>query len=491
MIEKNTLNLKENTQAAPKSNSTLIAQPWRILVVDDDADIQSVTRLILANIVFKNRPIELISAYSAAEARDILTTQKNIAVALLDVVMETDDAGLELVKIIRNELHNNVIRIILRTGQPGHAPEESVIIDYDINDYKSKNELTAQKLFTAVVAALRAYETIVSLNKTRNGLEKILLSTDSLFKIQSMHEFSSGILTQLSSFLDCKPQGIICIEENTAQKCPPANALAENMKITAVTDEFECCLKCNLDGSCGHSELAQLIQLASSKREHQFAGNYSAFYLETSAVKATIALVCSEHVIDSSDQTLLEVFTSKISIALENAVHYQKMVSLEKAAVTDFLTGLYNRRQLLRLGIPLLAEANRNNPLTVSIINIDFFKLINEKYGHDLGDVVLKQVGQLMLSHFREKDLVSRYGGKEFCIIAPSLPANKAFVLFDNFRQLLENTEIEILPNEKIKVTVSIGITTDLCPNLDDMIAAAESLLYQAKSAGRNCVFVR
>jgi diguanylate cyclase (GGDEF)-like protein len=306
-----------------------------------------------------------------------------------------------------------------------------------------------------------------------------------------MHEFSSGILTQLSSFLDCKPQGIICIEENTAQKCTPANALAENMKITAVTDEFECCLKCNLDGSCGHSELAQLIQLASSKREHQFAGNYSAFYLETSAVKATIALVCSEHVIDSSDQTLLEVFTSKISIALENAVHYQKMVSLEKAAVTDFLTGLYNRRQLLRLGIPLLAEANRNNPLTVSIINIDFFKLINEKYGHDLGDVVLKQVGQLMLSHFREEDLVSRYGGKEFCIIAPSLPANKAFVLFDNFRQLLENTEIEIMPNEKIKVTVSIGITTDLCPNLDDMIAAAESLLYQAKSAGRNCVFVR
>ena len=125
MIEKNTLNLKENTQAAPKSNSTLIAQPWRILVVDDDADIQSVTRLILANIVFKNRPIELISAYSAAEARDILSTQKNIAVALLDVVMETDDAGLELVKIIRNELHNNVIRIILRTGQ---SPEKNPLI---------------------------------------------------------------------------------------------------------------------------------------------------------------------------------------------------------------------------------------------------------------------------------------------------------------------------------------------------------------------------
>ena len=489
MIEKNTLNLKANTPTTAKSTSSLLAQPWRVLVVDDDADIQSVTRLILANVVFKNRPIELISAHSAAEARDILTKQTNIAVVLLDVVMETDDAGLELVKIIRDELRNNAIRIILRTGQPGHAPEERVIIDYDINDYKSKNELTAQKLFTTVVAALRTYETIVSLNKTRTGLEKILQSSDSLFKVQSMHEFSSGILTQLSSFLDCKPQGIICIEETINQSYTPATA--DNMKITAVTNEFECCLKCNLDGSCGHSELTELIQRAFAKREHQFAGNYSAFYLKTGAAKATIALVCSEHAIDSSDQMLLEVFTSKISIALENAVHYQKMVSLEKAAVTDFLTGLHNRRQLLRLGIPLLACANRKNPLAVSIINIDFFKLINEKYGHDLGDVVLKKVGQVMLSHFREQDLVSRYGGKEFCIIAPALPANDAFLLFDGFRQVLENTAIDIRPNESIHVTVSIGVTTDLCPNLDDMIAAAESLLYQAKSSGRNCVVVR
>ena len=120
MIEKNTLNLKANTPTTAKSTSSLLAQPWRVLVVDDDADIQSVTRLILANVVFKNRPIELISAHSAAEARDILTKQTNIAVVLLDVVMETDDAGLELVKIIRDELRNNAIRIILRTGQPGH-----------------------------------------------------------------------------------------------------------------------------------------------------------------------------------------------------------------------------------------------------------------------------------------------------------------------------------------------------------------------------------
>jgi CheY-like chemotaxis protein len=177
MTEKKPLNLKVPVSHVTPSivNSHT---PWRVLVVDDDADVHAVSRLILTKIVFKHRPVELLSAYSAAEARELLTREENIAVILLDVVMETEDAGLRLVKTIREELKNNEVRIILRTGQPGQAPEERVIIDYDINDYKAKNELTAQKLFTAVIAALRAYETIVSLNKTRRGLEKILHSSD-------------------------------------------------------------------------------------------------------------------------------------------------------------------------------------------------------------------------------------------------------------------------------------------------------------------------
>ena len=213
--------------------------------------------------------------------------------------------------------------------------------------------------------------------------------------------------------------------------------------------------------------------------------------MDTNESNAAIVLVCSEDVIDIHDRQLLEVFTSKISIALANAIHYQKMITFEKASTTDFLTGLNNRRQLLRLGAPLLALANRNNCLAVAMIDIDFFKRVNDEYGHDAGDIVLQKVGEMMNERFRQMDFIARYGGEEFCILAPSLTTKQAFELFDNFRDSVAHTGIKISESQTIKITLSIGVTTDLCFDLDDMIAAADYLLYRAKHNGRNCVVAK
>ena len=133
-------------------------RPWKLLIVDDDDDVHSMTRLALRTVHYRNRPLQLISAYSAAEGFEALQQHPDTAIVLLDVVMETDDAGLVLANRIRNELKNGLVRIVLRTGQPGQAPEEQVIIDYDINDYKTKTDLTSRKLFVLIVAALRTYE---------------------------------------------------------------------------------------------------------------------------------------------------------------------------------------------------------------------------------------------------------------------------------------------------------------------------------------------
>ncbi len=138
------------------------ATPWRILVVDDEAGIHGITRMILRDYEFDKRPIELISAFSGREARDKLQNVDHIALVLLDVVMECDDEGLRLVNFIRDDLGNRDMRIILRTGHPGFAPETEVIVDYDINDYLSKAELSASRLLTSVVVALRSYRDIVS-----------------------------------------------------------------------------------------------------------------------------------------------------------------------------------------------------------------------------------------------------------------------------------------------------------------------------------------
>ncbi len=122
--------------------------PWKILVVDDEEGVHQVTTLALKNFTFDNRKLKLLHAYSAAQALDILAEHPNLAIVLLDVVMESEHAGLRLVKTIREDLKNMTTRIVLRTGQPGQAPEREVIQNYDINGYKTKTELTANKLFT-------------------------------------------------------------------------------------------------------------------------------------------------------------------------------------------------------------------------------------------------------------------------------------------------------------------------------------------------------
>ncbi|KAA0596995.1 signal transduction histidine kinase/HPt (histidine-containing phosphotransfer) domain-containing protein [Azospirillum lipoferum] len=139
------------------------APPWAVLVVDDESDVHAMTGLLLADVTFQRRRLDLISSFTAADARNVLERRRDIAVVLLDVVMEEDDSGLKLVRWIRDELGNRDVRIILRTGQPGQAPQRDVIVDYDINDYKPKADLSVESLFTAVIAALRAFDQIQSI----------------------------------------------------------------------------------------------------------------------------------------------------------------------------------------------------------------------------------------------------------------------------------------------------------------------------------------
>lgn len=144
--------------------------PWKMIIVDDEEDVHWITRRVLRDYHFANRGLEFISAYSGQEAKQLLRDHPDAALILLDVVMETDDTGLQIVRFIREELNNDLIRIVLRTGQPGKAPERQIITEFDINDYKEKTELTADKLFSMVTASLRTYQLAATLNKNNQKL---------------------------------------------------------------------------------------------------------------------------------------------------------------------------------------------------------------------------------------------------------------------------------------------------------------------------------
>lgn len=150
------------------------APGWKLLIVDDEPEMHGVTRMALSGLRFAGRPLQFLSAHSGEEACALLAADPEIAVVLLDVVMETDDAGLRVVRHVRDTLGNHSVRIVLRTGQAGQAPERQVILDYDINDYKEKTELTAAKLTTSVVAALRAWQSIQEVLRLNRDLAALV-----------------------------------------------------------------------------------------------------------------------------------------------------------------------------------------------------------------------------------------------------------------------------------------------------------------------------
>lgn len=153
----------DEIQFAEETEDERPESSWKILIVDDEAEVHEITKLALDDVTFEGRSLSFISAYSARQAKALTQAYPDIAIIFLDVVMETEDAGLALINYVRTEQDNSTTRIILRTGQPGQAPEDIVVVNYGIDDYKTKTELTARKLLISVITALRTYSVMVQM----------------------------------------------------------------------------------------------------------------------------------------------------------------------------------------------------------------------------------------------------------------------------------------------------------------------------------------
>jgi response regulator RpfG family c-di-GMP phosphodiesterase len=201
------------SQAAP--------QPWTVLIVDDEQGLHDVTRLVLKRLRFDGRPLRLLSAYSAAQARTLLEQHPDIAVAVVDVVMENDQAGLELVMDMRSRFGLALTRIILRTGNPGMAPEREVIQHFQIDDYRDKTELTADRLYTAVYTALRAYQSMQALQQTATGLETIIRAVGATDERIEPDRFHADVLGHLAEMLPEAASTLLVRDDATGDGGPP------------------------------------------------------------------------------------------------------------------------------------------------------------------------------------------------------------------------------------------------------------------------------
>lgn len=293
--------------------------PWHVLVVDDEEDVHAVTKLVLQDLEYAGRPVALHHAYSGEEAKVMLDRFPDTALILLDVVMECDNAGLLLVEHIRNERKNKMVRIILRTGQPGQAPERRVIRDYDINDYKSKTEFTATKLYTTALTALRAYEDIVTVDLSRRGLEKILAAASSLFAERSMQLFASGVLTQISALLGVGREGILCVYQGGF-----AESSSGDLYVLASAGGFEQISGALLDTALDDGVADTIITAMRARATSQNDGG-TALYFETPGARRIVVYVCAARTLSGVEEQLLQVFCRQVSIALDNLHMYEDL----------------------------------------------------------------------------------------------------------------------------------------------------------------------
>ncbi|MEN6411857.1 MAG: DUF3369 domain-containing protein [Veillonellales bacterium] len=310
--EDNTILWAEESSGEEEEIESAGKEKWKIMIIDDDETVHSVTKLALQNFSFENRGLEFISGYSGFQAKALMKKHPDTAILLLDVVMENDDAGLAVVRCIRNELKNPFVRIILRTGQPGQAPEEQVVMKYDINDYKEKTELTARKLFTTVVAALRTYRDLITIDANREGLKKIIEASASMFKIQSLSKFVSGVLLQLISLLGLHKNSLYC---NTSGLAATKND--GQFIILAATGDFEIYLQKNITTVLPSAIREELTQVMSSKQS-MFFGNRYIGYHHSHADSENIIYLEGFEALDPLSQDLITVFFNNVSTAFDN-----------------------------------------------------------------------------------------------------------------------------------------------------------------------------
>jgi len=295
---------EEDTKpAAPANRKT-----WRILIVDDDDDVHHVTTFALSSVIILFRPIEFLHARSAAEAKHVLDTETDIAVILLDVVMESEDSGLKLVKTIREERGMTETRIILRTGQPGYAPEISAVSEYDINDYKTKSELTRTKLVTAVTAAIRSYNQLRAINAGRRGLEVIVRACAELTALHGLRSFAEGVITQIAGLLGLPPEGLVCAQDrgkDDGSVGPLVIAAAGHYSnlMNRPVDQIE------------DPRIREALQRCLKERRSLFEADGSALFFGDPARHGMAAFIDTPTAPDRSDRQLLDMFCSNISIA--------------------------------------------------------------------------------------------------------------------------------------------------------------------------------
>ncbi|MBI5040033.1 MAG: EAL domain-containing protein [Gammaproteobacteria bacterium] len=433
--------------------------PWRILVVDDDEEVHNATRFALSGVHLLGQPLELLHAYSAREAEQLLLCETDIAAILLDVVMESNDAGLRLAERIRHDLGLHDLRIVLRTGQPGYAPEVDVISRYDINDYRTKNELTHDRLLATLTAALRSYQQIHALNTTRQSLRNIIDATRDLLSRGDIRSFAKGVLVQINSLLPMNQGGLIVVRTQDE-----THATA-GMHMLAASGPFQPLIDRPLD-ALNDREARALIQRAFVEQSYiHGVGAYALFFPGSSYQLVAYLHDSQDEPIEDDD--LRHLFCRNVSLCLD---HLSLIQRLQHTALYDPLTSLPNRTSFLDTIEQHIGQ--RDPPEHLAVLDVDHFNTLAGTIGTEMADRVLCALTKRLRAAFSGEPVhLARIAGDSFGLIGPEiyLQPQRMHTLFAN-------------PMEVGDLSLPISVTTSIVP-LDEHIDSSLAALTAAFTA--------
>ncbi len=293
---------------------------YKVVIADDDEEIHKMTKLVLKGFRIDGAALDFIDTYSGRETMELMARESGVAIILLDVVMEEADSGLKVVRYLREELHNNETRIILRTGQPGMAPEEKVIVEYEIDDYKSKTELTVMKLISTMHVCLRAHRNIKALNRHKEGLHRVISASQDLFRYHSFTEFLNGMLVQVISLYDADMDSFYVREEHHVPDGMAMIQILDTAKILAGTGKYEAMIGEPFRLEQSAPDVQKLLSIINESPEDELVvrqGDYLGIFKQNQDrfIKNIIILETRDN---TENLDLIKLFLTNFSLAIDN-----------------------------------------------------------------------------------------------------------------------------------------------------------------------------
>ncbi|MDO6385160.1 EAL domain-containing protein [Uliginosibacterium sp. 31-12] len=441
--------------------------PWKILITDDDDEVHRATAFALRGFHIDERPLELLHAYSAREAEAMLREHPGVAVAMLDVVMETPDAGLRLVDTIRNELGMHSVRIVLRTGQPGYAPELEVIRRYDINDYRTKSELSQTRLITTLTAAVRAYEQIETVRAANRGMDAVSRAANTVFRLRSSVEFSRVLLERVEEILGEAADALVAMEHSSAT---PGEA---GLHVVCGRGRYANLAGCAIERSVD-VEMQRGIRRCLAAHTCVFEAGRFLLWLGNGGRDAVV-VVDHPHPLRSLQQRLVEMFAASLGVGFENVDLIER---LDFFAFYDPLTHLPNRTCFINeVDQDLLVRQGGSRCLALA--DVVRFSEINDALGYRCGDTLLVAVAKRLRSALGPGVTLARVSGDTFGIFGPENALDPALIN-KAFEQAF------FVHGHALTVQLRIGLVrlAECKGNAVELMRNASLALNQARQAG-------